>query len=174
MAARQHPNAAAHAARLFVEHVLLPLGKDANPTISLYSPINHELDTEPLIEALHHRHLTLALPVTAGKKRPLIFRSYAPGDGLCKGFFGEMIPRKEAREVRPDIVVAPLLAFTREGGRLGYGGGFYDRTLAQMRQSGPVLAVGFAYGIQEVDAIPLSHVDQPLDWVVTERQAIRC
>jgi len=76
--------------------------------------------------------------------------------------------------VTPDILVVPLLAFTRAGGRLGYGGGYYDRTLEALRNGGKPLVVGYAFGAQEVDALPLSPLDQPLDWVVTERGAIRC
>ena len=83
-------------------------------------------------------------------------------------------PDDQAPIVSPAIIVAPLLAFTRAGGRLGYGGGYYDRTLADLRKAGEVLAVGYAYGAQEVDALPLSPLDQPLDWIVTEREVIRC
>jgi 5-formyltetrahydrofolate cyclo-ligase len=83
-----------------------------------------------------------------------------------------MTPGVEAETVRPMIVVTPLLAFTRAGARLGYGGGYYDRTLAALRAEGDVLAVGFAYAAQEVPRIPKSRGDEPLDYIVTEREAI--
>ncbi len=115
----------------------------------------------------------LALPVVAAKKAPLVFRRYAPGDALIIGAYGVKTPDENAEEVVPSIVVTPLLAFTRKGGRLGYGGGYYDRTLADLRKTSAVLAIGYGYGAQEVDALPLSPLDQPLDWIVTERKAFK-
>lgn len=169
-AAKMRPDAGVHAARNFME-ALAP-AKDA--IIALYYPIKDELDTEPLAAALTELAIAIALPVVKGKKSPLIFRPYAPGDALIEGVYGARTPLDSAGEVRPDIVVAPLLAFTRAGGRLGFGGGYYDRTLQALRQTGNVIAAGYAFGAQEVDALPLSPLDQPLDWVVTERGAIRC
>ena len=169
-AARARPDAARHAARVFMSEI--PTPPDA--VVALYFPINDELDTEPLAAALVEQGTGIALPVTMGKKNPLIFRRYAPGDALVTGAYGEQTPADDADEVTPAIVVAPLLAFTREGGRLGYGGGYYDRTLAALREAGPVVAVGYAYGAQEVDALPPDPLDERLDWVVTERAAHRC
>ena len=169
-AAKARPDAATHAARNFFASI--PLDNDA--IVSLYYPIKDELDTEPLAAALFERNISVALPIVMGKKQPLVFRAYAPGDTLIDGAYGELVPDKNAALVTPSVIIAPLLAFTRDGGRLGYGGGYYDRTLAGRRADGPVLAVGYAYGAQEVDALPLSPVDQPLDWIVTERAAIRC
>lgn len=169
-AAKARPDAARHAARVFLSEITLP--DDA--VVALYFPINDELDTEPLAAALVEKGVAIALPVTQGKKKPLAFRRYAPGDALTPGAYGEMVPAESAETVTPSIVVAPLLAFTREGERLGYGGGYYDRTLAALRRNGAVLAVGYAYGAQEVDALPPDPLDERLDWVVTERAAHRC
>lgn len=170
MAAKARPDAAVHATRNFFASIPI----EGGAIVSLYYPIKDELDTEPLAAALFEREIPVALPVVTGKNQPLIFRRYAPGDVLIDGAYGELTPDENAEAVLPSIIVAPLLAFTRNGGRLGYGGGYYDRTLAGRRGEGTVLAVGYAYGAQEVDALPLSPVDQPLDWVVTEREAIRC
>ena len=169
-AAKARPDAARHAARVFMSEIPLPDGA----VVALYFPINDELDTEPLAAALAEKGVSIALPVTQGKKKPLLFRRYAPGDALVRGAYGEQTPDETAGAVTPAIVVAPLLAFTREGDRLGYGGGYYDRTLAALRRDGAVLAVGYAYGAQEVDALPPDPLDERLDWVVTERAAHRC
>ena len=169
-AAKARPDAAIHAARNFVASIPV---NNAN-VVSLYYPIGDELDTEPLAAALLERDLKIALPVVVQKNAPLEFRAYTPGDALIDGVYGERIPDKMAATVAPQIIITPLLAFTRDGGRLGYGGGYYDRSLAAARVAGTVLAVGYAYGAQEVDDLPLSPLDQPLDWIVTERRANRC
>jgi len=88
------------------------------------------------------------------------------------GPFGIQEPTAAAPVLRPDLLLVPLLAFDRSGHRLGYGGGFYDRTLRALRADGAVLAVGIAYAGQEVDAVPVAEYDQPLNWIVTEREAI--
>lgn len=169
-AAKARPDAAVHAAAHFMSAIVPPEGA----VVSLYFPMRDELDTEPLAAALIEKGAKIAFPVVAKKKAPLVFRAYAPGDDLVPGSYGELVPTAAAPEATPDILVVPLLAFTRRGGRLGYGGGYYDRTLEALRKSGSPLAVGYAYGAQEVDALPLSPLDQPLDWIVTERGAIRC
>lgn len=169
-AAKKRPDAAIHAARNFFGSV--ELSDDA--IVSLYYPIGDELDTEPIAAELTERNITIALPVVARKKKPLTFRAYRPGDPVIEGVYGEMIPDETAAEVTPTIMVCPLLGFSRAGGRLGYGGGYYDRTLAEIRERQFVTAVGYAFGAQEVDGLPLSPLDQPLDWIITEREAIRC
>jgi len=169
-AAKARPDAAVHAARNFLGAIPITDGE----IVSLYYPIKTELNTEPLVASLIEHGAKIALPVVTGKDQPLEFRRYTPGDELVRGSYGELIPTADATAVSPSVIVAPLLAFTRNGGRLGYGGGYYDRTIAALREEGTVLAVGFAYGAQEVDALPLSPLDQPLDWVVTERAATRC
>lgn len=169
-AAKARPDAGVHAASNFMRAI--PLKENA--VVSLYFPMRDELDTEPLVAALIEDGATVALPIVAKKKAPLIFRAYAPGDDLVSGSYGELVPAQSAPEATPDILVIPLLAFTRNGGRLGYGGGYYDRTLEKLRKSGNPLAVGYAFGAQEVDALPLTPLDQPLDWIVTERGAVNC
>ncbi len=170
VAAKARPDAARHAARLFIANI--PLLENA--VVALYHPIRDELDTEPLLDGLIDNAAKITLPVTPKRKGPLSFRAFSPGDALEKGAYGVMTPLETAPTVYPDIVVAPMLGFTRGGVRLGYGGGYYDRTLAHFRDIGhTALAVGYAYGAQEVDALPSTPLDQPLDWIVTEREAIR-
>ncbi|MEL6839369.1 MAG: 5-formyltetrahydrofolate cyclo-ligase, partial [Pseudomonadota bacterium] len=112
-------------------------------------------------------HGPVGMPVIMGAGQPLRFRSWEPGCSLIKGEFGAMIP-KTGDWMTPEIVIVPLVAFDRRGGRLGYGGGFYDRTLQQLRSVRPTMAIGFAYAAQEDDALPLEQTDQPLDLIVTE------
>jgi 5-formyltetrahydrofolate cyclo-ligase len=141
-------------------------------TVALYHPMTDELDTKPLAEALLDRGFRIALPVTPKKKGPLTFRAFRDGDPLSADRYGVMTPSDAAPEVSPVLIVTPLLAFTRDGKRLGYGGGYYDRTLAALRAEHDVLAIGFAFAAQEVDKMPFSKTDQRIDMIVTEREAI--
>ncbi len=167
-AAGARPDAGRHAARIFFENIPLPAGT----IVSLYHPMRDEFDTRPLAEALIERGFTVALPVTPKKRGPLTFRAFRDGDPLVQDRYGVMTPAEGAPEVRPMVLVTPLLAFTRTGGRLGYGGGYYDRTLASLRAEHDVLAVGYAFAAQQVEKLPLSRTDERLDWIVTEREAI--
>lgn len=168
------PDAAQHAARHFLDAFFPgPEIQESDAIVALYAAKGTELSTHPLADALHQKGIEIALPVIEKQARPLVFKRYTPGDKLTEGAFGIETPTGEAPTMTPSLVVAPLLAFSRGGGRLGYGGGFYDRTLAKLRRAGPVTAIGYAYGAQEVDALPTGRLDEPLDWIVTERGAFR-
>ena len=148
-------------------------GLSAGATVAGYWPIGDELDVRPLLGALAARGHACALPVVVRKGEPLLFRRWAPGDAVAPGALGIPEPDAAAPEVRPDLLLVPLLAFDRAGYRLGYGGGFYDRTLERLRRGGPVTAAGVGYAGQEVAAVPRDAYDQPLDWIVTERYALK-
>ena len=138
-----------------------------------YFPVHDELDPIPLLEALHARGLRTALPVV----RPgpdLIFREWRPGASLKRGKFGLRQPGDEEAELTPDIVLVPLLAFDRRGGRLGYGAGYYDAALRRMRQRGPVAAIGIAFDEQEFSNVPQEPRDEPLDTILTPSCVIAC
>ena len=142
------------------------LGPHLGRPLSGYWPMGTEIDPRPAMEAAA-RHGPVALPVVEGPGRPLAFRGWTPGAALVPAGFGTSVP--EAGEaVVPEVLIVPLLAFTARGERLGYGGGFYDRTLAALRARGPALAVGFAFAAQQVDALPLEPTDERLDLIVTE------
>lgn len=145
----------------------------AGATVSAYWPFGSEMDVRPLFRHLRDLGYLCALPVVVGRRQPLVFRRWEPGIAFAEGPIGTVHPGPDQPEVRPDIVLAPLLAFDADGYRLGQGGGYYDRTLALLRGTGPVLAVGVAYAAQAMDALPRSAHDQPLDWIVTEDEAIR-
>ena len=109
----------------------------------------------------------VCVPVILGPGQALKFREWSPGCAMVPGEFGAAIPA-EGAWIEPEVLIVPLLAFDARGYRLGYGGGFYDRTLEGLRARGPVLAVGFAFDAQEVDEVPTEPTDQRLDAIVTE------
>lgn len=136
--------------------------------VALYLPLQSEIDTEPLMHALRDHGHQLALPCIKRKAHPLQFRRYTPGDKLRGGAFGTKEPQREAELVDPDIILLPMLAFTPIGYRLGYGGGFYDRTLHALRAKKEIFACGLAFAAQEVPVLPTDEYDQKLDGVLTE------
>ncbi len=145
---------------------------EAARVVSGYRPIRTELDPTPLMDALAARGLRLCVPVIEGAGQPLAFRAWAPGCAMVAGPFGAEVPA-EGDWLEPDLLIAPLVAFDRRGGRLGYGGGFYDRTLARLRPRRPTLAIGYAYAAQEVESVPREATDMALDAVVTEAEVVR-
>lgn len=153
--------------------LLAALDPPKGATVSAFLSIGSELDTGPLIQALAARDCRVALPCVEGAGRPLTFRLYEPGDALVEESFGTRAPGPEAAVVVPDILIVPLLAFDRAGYRVGYGGGFYDRTLEAIRAERPAIAAGIAFAAQEVPEVPREATDQPLDWIVTEAEAFR-
>ena len=149
----------------------IPIPKDA--TVSAYVAIGDEADPSPVVEALRARGQKIALPRVVGKAMPLAFHFYAPGAKLVPGVFGLSQPGADWPEAVPDILAVPLLAFDADGNRLGYGAGFYDRTLKLLRSRQKVLAVGYAFAGQRASEVPHHDGDQKLDWVVTEDGATK-
>lgn len=136
----------------------------ARCTLAGYAPMRSELDPMPAM--LAHQG-PLCLPVIVARGEPLKFRDWTPGAALTEGTFGALIPEQGAW-VCPRALIVPLLAFDDAGFRLGYGGGFYDRTLQELRARGPVLALGYAFDAQRDPSLPVETTDQQLDGVVTE------
>lgn len=133
-------------------------------------PMRSELDPRPLMKRLEALGATLALPRTPKKGQPLVFHRWSSDTTFVTSRFGVTEPVPETPIVEPDLLLVPLLAFDATGARLGYGGGFYDVTLEQLRRVRRVYAVGFAYAGQEVSALPTEPHDQRLDAVLTERE----
>jgi 5-formyltetrahydrofolate cyclo-ligase len=145
---------------------------DEGTVVSAYWPLGDEIDPRPLMLALHSLGHRLVLPAIRAAGEPLDFRAWQPGEPLVPAGFGTQEPAATAPSVAPSVLLVPLLAFDAAGYRLGYGGGFYDRSLALLHAAGDTLAVGLAYADQQVAAVPRGATDQPLDLVVTERDVI--
>jgi 5-formyltetrahydrofolate cyclo-ligase len=151
----------------------LPAGL-APGIVSGFIPYKSEITTIPLMNRLRRQGWQTALPVVIAPEQPLVFRAWTPGDQLVPGVWDIPIPAESAPEVLPDVLLVPMLAFDRRGYRLGYGGGFYDRTLEKLRALKPVVAIGVAYHAQMVDEVPTGPYDAPLDHVMTERETFPC
>ncbi len=155
-----------HAARLAFHAGALNLSTDA--VVGGYAALPGEADPALLLEGLSERRHVLALPRVAAKDAALRFHHWMPGMALTQGAYGVPEPDPSWPKTVPDVVLVPLLAFDGAGHRLGYGGGYYDRTLAALRAQGPILAIGIAYAGQEVERLPHGNFDAVLDLVLTE------
>lgn len=140
------------------------VGDAAGKSVSLYWPFRGEPDLRPWMSELVARGATPALPVVVEKAHPLVFRAYAPGDPLEKGVWNIPIPSPDAREIIPDVVISPLVGVDPQNYRLGYGGGFFDRTLAA--HPGKPLVIGVGYTMQRIETIYPQHHDIPMDRIV--------
>lgn len=166
---RADPDAGAALARQIAGAIEVPEGA----VVSGYWPLEGEIDVRPALAMFHEAGHPVGLPVVVGRAEPLLFRRWQPGCRMIQGSFRVMTPPGDAALVLPRFLLVPLLAFDGEGYRLGYGGGFYDRTLAALRPNGGAVAIGVAYAAQEVAIVPRGPFDQPLDYIVTERGVLR-
>lgn len=133
-----------------------------------YRPRGTEVDPRPILQRLETLGARVVLPVVVAAGSPLVFRDAGPWEDHLPDAAGVLAPPASRVERRPDLLIVPLLAFDRLGGRLGQGGGFYDRTLASLRASGPVRAIGLAFAGQEVPRLDLAPHDERLDAILTE------
>ena len=141
--------------------------------IAGYWPLGSELDVRPLLLHLKTGGRSVALPVSGPRGQALTFRDWDPAHPLAAGRYGIQEPGADRPELVPAVLLVPMLAFDRDGHRLGYGAGYYDRTLDALRAIRPVLAVGTAFAVQEMDAVPRGAHDERLDWILTERETLR-
>ena len=151
---------------------MFPLPIAPGAIVSGFMPLKSEINPLPLMQKLAEAGERLALPAIAGRGKPLLMRAWEFGAPLDRGQWGIREPKPDAPEVEPDILLVPLLAFDREGFRLGYGAGYYDMTIHRLRALKPVTAVGIAFAAQEVPKIPTTPRDERLDLVLTEREVI--
>ncbi|SDH73418.1 5-formyltetrahydrofolate cyclo-ligase [Roseospirillum parvum] len=168
LAAEAAPRVGEHLRDVFA--ATLPVIKDC--TVAAYWPIGDEMDVLPLTEYLRSRGCTIGLPAVERPGQPLTFRRWWAPARLIEGPYGTRHPEPDAPTLTPDWLLVPLLAFDRDGWRLGYGGGYYDRSLAGLRAKSPVRTIGIAYAGQEISRVPHDHLDQPLDLIATERHVI--
>lgn len=161
---------AATAVPLATAHLLRAVGSvPRGHIVAGYMPIRTEIDPLPAMAALHAAGAILCVPVIQGAGQPLLFHVWTPGCAMADGPFGAQIPTAQ-NPVTPDTLIMPLVGFDAALNRLGYGGGFYDRTLAQLRQTAqtPPRTIGFAYAAQQLPHVPQEETDQPVDMIVTE------
>jgi len=163
----ENPDAGSALCTQLLKHISLP----SQAVVASYQAFGNEIDTVPLVEALRSRGHRIALPVVVGKGQALLFRCYEAGDQLAVGSFGMEEPLSSAPTIQPDVLLVPMLAFDRRLYRLGYGGGFYDRTLQQLRRQKRILALGVAFSCQEVLDVPHGTHDVRLDKITTELEA---
>jgi 5-formyltetrahydrofolate cyclo-ligase len=149
-----------------------PLPIEPGVVVSGFMTLKSEINPLPLMRQLASQGAKLALPVIAGRGKPLLMRAWELGDQLDRGQWGIREPKPEAAELAPDILLVPLLAFDRSGHRIGYGAGYYDLTIAQLRARKSVVAVGLAFAAQEIGHVPATPSDARLDLVLTEREVI--
>lgn len=143
------------------------LGAISDNIIAAYLPMGGELDPRPLMQALRKNGNSICLPVCINEDAPLVFRRYRHNDALLPDDMGIAAPRATAQQVTPDIVLLPLLAFDGQGHRLGRGGGFYDRTLAELKKRSDCRFIGLAFDMQMVDKCPIAPHDEALHAVLT-------
>jgi len=156
------------AAGLAVAERGLPVEVVPGTVVSGFSPMKSEISPLPLLRRLADAGASLALPAVTGRGQPLVMRAWSFGAPLVPGVWGIREPPADAPELNPDILIVPLLAFDRRGYRLGYGGGYYDRTIARLRTMKPVIAVGIAFSAQQIEEVPTTPRDERLDLVLTE------
>jgi 5-formyltetrahydrofolate cyclo-ligase len=149
-----------------------PVPVPQGAVVSGYSPMKSEFNPVPLMRKLAEAGAQLALPVVAGRGKPLIMRAWSFGEELGSGVWGIREPKADAPEVFPDILLVPLAAFDRRGHRIGYGAGYYDMTITRIRAMKAALAIGVAFAAQEIEKVPATSFDARLDLVLTEREVI--
>lgn len=140
--------------------------------IANYIPLKGEVSCRGIVQKLATNGQITCLPAVIARENPMVFRQYKPGDILRRGIMGPLEPSPTAREVLPDVLLIPMIGFSRKGYRLGYGTGFYDRTLEVLRKIKTVKAIGLAYSVQEIDDFPIEVHDKTLDLIITEKEVI--
>lgn len=165
-------DAETHAEVRVRDNVLKLMSSQKSCVLAGYAAIKDELDLAPTMAALHDTGVALCLPVSSPDPDALTFRRWAPETVMENGPFGTSQPGKTAEEVKPDVLLVPLVAFDRTGHRIGYGQGYYDRTLHVLRQEKNIAAYGIGFDGQETDVVPRAAHDVPLDGVITPTRTL--
>lgn len=153
------------------ERLLALIGDPGDKVVAGYRPIRSEIDPTPAMTALCEAGVRIAVPVIEAKDSALLWRQWTPDCEMVEGAFGAEVPATPVK-LFPEILITPLVGWDRQGWRLGYGGGFYDRSLEQLRSHRPVQAIGFAYAEQELGEAPREKTDQRLDAIVTDKETV--
>lgn len=149
-----------------------PVAIPRGAVVSGFMPMKSEINPLPLLKRLAAEGAKLALPVVAGRGKPLIMRAWEFGAPLEAGVWGIRQPKADAPEIDPDILIVPLAAFDRAGHRIGYGAGYYDMTITRLRGIKSVVVLGIGFAAQEIPRVPTTERDARLDLVLTEREII--
>ncbi|MGX5775129.1 5-formyltetrahydrofolate cyclo-ligase [Methylorubrum zatmanii] len=160
------PEARADGALRAAEAILAIPELGEAPLVGVFWPIRSEIDPRPLMQRLFARGQRVALPKVT--KQGLVFREWRAGEELVRGGFGLSEPRDDLPPLDPTALIVPLAAFDRAGQRIGYGAGYYDQAIERLSKNGPVLTIGIAFSVQEIDRVPAEPHDRPLDHLVTE------
>ena len=169
---RAHAEDDGMAARKITAQIIMLPELDEIRMISGYSPIHSELDCFIILKALHAARFPFCIPTTTPKGNPLEFRSWNMRTQLEEGPFGTM--HSSEIIVTPEVLLVPLIAFDLKGNRLGYGGGYYDRTIEQLRAKNiELVVIGIGYDNQKLASVPTDSYDQSMDIVVTEKKTYR-
>lgn len=155
----------------FNEAVQKGLSIRAGDIVAGFWPIQDEIDIRYLLETLCEQSITVCLPIVGKRRTSMLFRLWEPGDQLEVGKMGLLQPSKKRQLVEPKILIVPTLAYDHLGRRLGYGGGYYDATLSELRSRRSVIAIGVAFEAQQIPIVPNDASDEPLDWIITEKEA---
>jgi len=147
------------------------IGDPGDKVVAGYRPIRSEIDPTPTMTALCEAGVRVAVPVIEAKNSPLLFHEWTPDCEMIEGAFGAEVPANPIK-LFPEVLITPLVGWDRQGWRLGYGGGFDDRSLEQLRSHRPVTAIGFAYAEQELGEAPRERTDQRLDAIVTDKEVV--
>ncbi|WP_371347584.1 5-formyltetrahydrofolate cyclo-ligase [Ancylobacter sp. IITR112] len=171
------PSVRAEAAEAAAAHAMDWLGEVSGEVVSVFAPIGGEIDTAALVRRLRAAGAQVALPIVREIGKPLLFRLWEPGVALTPsagpGRISIPAPPEEAPAVSPDVLVVPLAGFDARGNRLGYGAGFYDRTLSLLRRAKRIEALGYAFAVQELPAVPAEAHDERLDAIATDEGVVR-
>lgn len=171
------PAARAAAAEAAAAHAMEWLGAVRGEVVSVFASIGGEIDTGPLVRRLREAGACIALPIVLEIGKPLLFRLWEPGVALVPsagpGRMAIPAPPEDAPAVSPDVLVVPLAGFDARGNRLGYGAGFYDRTLSLLRHAKRVEALGYAFAVQELPGVPAEAHDERLDAIATDAGVVR-
>lgn len=157
--------------RRIAQQFLRSIPTPPDTVVSAYSAMGDEADPADVVAELRRRGHRIVLPRVAGRNLPLDFHLCEAGARLVPGGFGLSEPSPDWPKLAPDLLIVPLLAFDADGYRVGYGAGYYDRTLRGLRSQKPIIAVGYAFAAQEFAAVPHLDHDERLDWIVTENGA---
>lgn len=160
------------AARLIASKIIMLPELDDVKRVSGFYPINNELDCLTILKALHAARFQISLPTITDRSSPLDFHEWDMREKLADGPFNTKQSLGEM--VTPEILIVPLLAFDLRGHRIGYGGGYYDRTLTALRkENAKLIAIGIGYDDQKLDRVPDEDYDQPVDMIITEKNIYR-